>query len=99
MDAGGLAILLCLAAVAAYTQTLTGFALGLILMSGVGLTGVIALPDAAVLVSCLTFVNAVLVLAKGWRDVALRQFVPIIVSSLARLAAPRMSASVASRRP
>ncbi|BCH25144.1 TSUP family transporter [Mesorhizobium sp. L-8-3] len=85
MDAGGLAILLCLAAVAAYTQTLTGFALGLILMGGVGLTGVIALPDAAVLVSCLTFVNAVLVLAKGWRDVALRQFVPIIVSSLAML--------------
>lgn len=85
MDSGDLAILLLLAAVAAYTQTVTGFALGLILMGGVGLTGVIALPDAAVLVSCLTFVNAALVLAKGWRDVALRQFVPIIMSSLVML--------------
>lgn len=85
MDAGDLAILLLLAVVAAYTQTLTGFALGLILMGGIGLTGVIALPDAAVLVSCLTFVNAVVVLRKGWRDVALRQFVPTIMSSLVTL--------------
>ena len=67
MAPGSLAILLTIAAFAAYTQTLTGFALGLIMMGGVGLSGVIALPDAAVLVSILVIVNAVQVLAKGWR--------------------------------
>jgi len=82
MDLHGLAILLLLSAVAAYLQTLTGFAFGLIMMGGVGLTGVIAVPDAAVLVSCLTFVNAAQVLVKGWRDIAAREFVPIIVASI-----------------
>lgn len=81
MDPFSLAVLLALAAIAAYVQTLTGFALGLIMMGGVGLTGVIGLPEAAVLVSCLTFVNAVLVLAKGWRDIAMREFASSMVSS------------------
>jgi uncharacterized membrane protein YfcA len=87
MDIASLATVLALAAVAAYLQTLTGFAFGLIMMGGVGLTGVIALPDAAVLVSCLTFVNAVQVLVKGWRDIALRAFVPVVVSSAVALLA------------
>jgi hypothetical protein len=85
MDVAGLAVLLTLAAIAAYVQTLTGFALGLIMMGGVGLTGVIGLPEAAVLVSCMTFVNAVLVLAKGWRDVAMREFTSSMVSSVVTL--------------
>ncbi len=85
MDPHGLGILLLLSAVAAYLQTLTGFAFGLIMMGGVGLTGVIAVPDAAVLVSCLTFVNAAQVLAKGWRDIAVREFVPIIIASILML--------------
>ena len=49
---------LALTGIAAYTQTLTGFAFGLITMGGVGLTGLLSLPDAAMIVSVLTFVNA-----------------------------------------
>lgn len=82
MAPGSLAILLTIAGFAAYTQTLTGFALGLIMMGGVGLSGVIPLTDAAVLVSILVIVNALQVLAKGWRDIAFRQFMPALVASL-----------------
>lgn len=82
MDPQSLAGLLAISFVAAYTQTLTGFALGLIMMGGAGLTGVIPLPDAAVLVSILVIVNAVQVLRKGWHDIAFRQFVPALCSSL-----------------
>ena len=82
MDVSGLAGLLAIAFIASYTQTLTGFALGLIMMGGVGLTGVLPLTDAAVLVSILVVVNAAQVLAKGWRDIAFRQLVPALVSSL-----------------
>ncbi len=82
MDAYGLAGLLAIAFVASYTQTLTGFALGLIMMGGIGLTGVLPLTDAAVLVSILVVVNAAQVLAKGWRDVAFRQMAPALLSSL-----------------
>lgn len=85
MDIVSLSALLMLAAVAAYVQTLTGFALGLIMMGGVGLTGIIGLPEAAILVSCLTFVNAVLVLARGWRDIAPREFASILISSIVML--------------
>ena len=63
-----------LAGAAAYTQTLTGFAFGLITMGGIGLTGLMSLPDAAVLVSVLTLVNAAQMLLKGWRDIAWREF-------------------------
>lgn len=82
MEPQGLAGLLVIAFVAAYTQTLTGFALGLIMMGGVGLTGVIPLTDAAVLVSILVVVNAAQVLAKGWRDIAVAQFLPALAASL-----------------
>lgn len=77
-----LAVLLLLAAGASYVQTLTGFALGLLFMGGVGLTGVVALPDAAVLVGVLAIVNAAQVLAKGWRDIARREFLLVIFVSL-----------------
>jgi uncharacterized membrane protein YfcA len=82
MDPAQLAALLALAAVAAYVQTLTGFAFGLMMMGGVGLTGIIPLADAAVLVSILVVVNAAQVLAKGWRDIAGREFALMMVSSL-----------------
>lgn len=82
MEPHGLAGLLAIAFIAAYMQTLTGFALGLIMMGGVGLTGVVPLPDAAVLVSILVVVNAVQVLVKGWRSIAFRQFVPALLASL-----------------
>lgn len=70
MSLDTLAGLLLLTGVAAYVQTLTGFAFGLITMGGIGLSGLIALPDAAVLVSVLTLTNAVQILARGWRRVA-----------------------------
>lgn len=82
MDIESLAGLLAIAFIAAYTQTLTGFALGLIMMGGIGLTGVLPLTDAAVLVSILVIVNASQVLAKGWRDIAVAQFLPALMASL-----------------
>lgn len=85
MEAASLVILLLLAAAASYVQTLTGFALGLLMMGGVGLTGVVPLPDAAVLVGILGLVNAAQVLAKGWRDIARREFLLVIFVSLAFL--------------
>lgn len=65
---------LILTGVAAYAQTLTGFAFGLITMGGVALAGLLSLTDAAVIVSVLTFTNATQMLMKGWRDVAWREF-------------------------
>jgi len=73
---------LVLAGAAAYAQTLTGFAFGLITMGGVGLTGLLSLPDAAMIVSVLTLVNATQMVLKGWRDVAWREFRSIMVSSI-----------------
>lgn len=72
---------LLLTGMAAYIQTLTGFAFGLIAMGGVGLTGLLSLPDAAMLVSALTLVNAVQMLLKGWRDVDWRKFGLVLVAS------------------
>ncbi|MCW5711403.1 TSUP family transporter [Shinella sp.] len=85
MDTASLVVLLLLAAGASYVQTLTGFALGLLMMGGVGLTGLVPLPDAAVLVGILGLVNAAQVLAKGWRDIARREFLLVIFISLAFL--------------
>jgi uncharacterized protein len=73
---------LVLAGAAAYAQTLTGFAFGLITMGGVGLTGLLSLPDAATIVSVLTLVNAAQMLLKGWRDVAWREFAFVMASSV-----------------
>ncbi|MGX5734297.1 TSUP family transporter [Bosea thiooxidans] len=73
---------LLLTGIAAYAQTLTGFAFGLITMGGVGLTGLLSLPDAAMLVSLLTLVNASQMLLKGWRDVAWREFGLVMLASL-----------------
>ena len=47
MSLDALAAFLFIAGVAAYVQTITGFAFGLITMGGVGLTGLLSLPDAA----------------------------------------------------
>ena len=76
---------LLLTGVAAFTQTLTGFAFGLITMGGIGLTGLLSLPDAAMLVSILTLVNAVQMLLKGWRDVAWREFWLVMAASIPML--------------
>ncbi len=87
VSVAGLAGLLVLAGVAAYMQTLTGFAFGLIMMGGIGLSALMPLPEAAVLVGCMVLVNAAQVLARGWRDIAWPEFWPVIISSLATLAA------------
>lgn len=76
---------LALTGFAAYTQTLTGFAFGLITMGGVGLTGLLSLPDAAMIVSVLTLVNATQMLLKGWRDVAWHQFGFVMMASIPML--------------
>ena len=73
---------LVLTGAAAYAQTLTGFAFGLITMGGVGLTGLLSLPDAAMIVSVLTLVNATQMLLKGWRDVAWREFSFVMTASI-----------------
>ena len=76
---------LLLTGAAAYAQTLTGFAFGLITMGGIGLTGLVSLPDAAMLVSVLTLVNASQMILKGWRDVAWREFWLVMVASVPML--------------
>ncbi len=73
---------LALTAAAAYAQTLTGFAFGLITMGGVGLTGLLSLADAAMIVSVLSMVNSVQMLMKGWRDVAWREFWLVMATSI-----------------
>ena len=69
LDAASLGWLMGVVVLASACQNLTGFAFGLITMGGVGLTGLLSLPDAAMLVSVLTLVNATQMLFKGWRDV------------------------------
>lgn len=76
-----------IAGVAAYVQTLTGFAFGLLLMGGVGLTSVMPLPDAAVVTGVLTLVNAAIMMTKGWRDVLRAELVLVLCSSLPMLVA------------
>ncbi|WP_114946060.1 sulfite exporter TauE/SafE family protein [Microvirga calopogonii] len=85
MSAAELIGFLMLTGFAAYAQTLTGFAFGLITMGGVGLTGLLALPDAAMIVSVLTLVNAIQMLVKGWRDVAWREFAFVMTASIPML--------------
>ena len=86
MMAAGTAAFLALVTAGAYLQTLTGFAFGLVVMGGVGLTGALALPEAAVAVSLLVLVNAALVLARGWRDIGKRELGLTLVGSLPLLA-------------
>lgn len=82
MDWLSLVVLLTLAGAAAYVQTLTGFAFGLLMMAGIGLLNIIPLNDAAVVVGILTLINAAQMLARGWREVAWAQFRLIIGPSL-----------------
>lgn len=69
-----LGVLLLLASGAAYVQTVTGFALGLLMMGGVGLTGVASLPDTAVLISVLSLTNTSHVLLRNHEALRRREF-------------------------
>ncbi len=86
MTAADLIGLLAVVAVSAYVQTLTGFAFGLLTIGGVGLLGLMSLPDAAVLVGLLTLVNAAQVLRRGWRQVALPELLLIMAAGIPGLA-------------
>ncbi len=46
------------------------------------MTGLLSLPDAAMIVSVLTLVNATQMLGKGWRDVAWRELAFVMTSSV-----------------
>ncbi|HEV2505820.1 MAG TPA: sulfite exporter TauE/SafE family protein [Mesorhizobium sp.] len=86
MDLGPLLVFVGFAAVAAYVQTLTGFAFGLVMMGAVALVGLLPLPDAAAMVGMLTLVNATQMLVQGgWREVAPRELRLILVASLPSL--------------
>lgn len=86
MDLGPLVTFVGFAAVAAYVQTLTGFAFGLVMMGAVALVGLLPLPDAAAMVGMLTLVNATQMLVQGgWREVARRELRLILIASLPSL--------------
>jgi uncharacterized membrane protein YfcA len=85
MDPLGIALLLLLAGAAAYVQTITGFAFGLLMMGGIGMLGLLPLPDAAVMVSVLTLVNAAQMILRGWKGVAWSEFRLALLPSLVLL--------------
>jgi uncharacterized membrane protein YfcA len=87
MSLAALCAFLALVALGAYVQTLTGFAFGLVVMGGVGITGLLPLPEAAIAVSLLVLVNAAQVLARGWRDVGRRELALMLLGSLPLLPA------------
>ena len=73
----GCATFIVLSVIAAYVQTLTGFAFGLLLMGAIALSGLMPLPEAAIVISLLTLANAAVVLGSGWRDIARK---PLLLS-------------------
>lgn len=77
---------LLLTGVAAYLQTVTGFAFGLVVMGIVGLTDLIPIPDAAIMVSVFSFVNAVQMLARHWRLVVFSQVALLMAASIPMIA-------------
>jgi uncharacterized membrane protein YfcA len=87
MSAQVLGAFLALAGVAAYVQTVTGFAFGLVMMGVIALFGLLPLPDAAVVVGILSLVNTTqMVLHGGWRHVARHALRLVLLASLPALA-------------
>lgn len=72
-----LAFLLLLAA-GAFVQTITGFAMGLIVMGGVALLGIIELTTAAAVVSMVSLVNVVVALRRHYRHIHKRLVAAIL---------------------
>jgi hypothetical protein len=86
MNAQALGAFLALAGVAAYVQTVTGFAFGLVMMGFIALFGLLPLPDAAVVVGILSLVNTTqMVLHGGWRHVARHALRLVLLASLPTL--------------
>ena len=82
-----LVIFWVIAALAAWVQTLTGFALGLILMGATGLLGLMPLPQAAAVTSVLVIINGAQVLWHGWRDLDRRVLGLLLIGAMPALAA------------
>lgn len=73
MSVASIVLFVLIAAMAAFVQTMTGFAFGLIMMGAIALFGLLTLTDAATLIGILVLVNAAqMLLLGGWRHVALR---------------------------
>ena len=68
MPEPGLLAFWVFAALAAWVQTLTGFALGFILLGSAGLLGLLPLPQVAAVTSVLVIVNTGLVLSRSARE-------------------------------
>lgn len=86
MSAQALVAFLFIAGIAAYIQTITGFAFGLVMMGAIALVGLLPLPDAAVMVGLLTLVNATqMMLHGGWHHVARRELRLVLSTSLPSL--------------
>lgn len=75
------------AALAAWVQTLTGFALGLILMGAVAALGLMPVTQAAEVTSVLVLVNAALVLARDRRLIDRRVLAAMLVGAMPGLIA------------
>lgn len=65
MGIGENLLLLGWVAVATYAQTITGFAFGLLMMGGVVMTGLVPISLVAILISILSFFNAVMALYRN----------------------------------
>lgn len=67
---------------AAWVQSLTGFAFGLILVGAIGLFQLIPLPEAAILSSLLVIFNGMMMLRRDWRAIDRQGFALLILGSL-----------------
>lgn len=85
-DAVSLIAFWALAAVGAWTQTLTGFALGLIVMSGSTLLGLLPVPMTATIISVLVLVNGAMVLSRDWRHADRGLLAAAVVAALPTIA-------------
>jgi uncharacterized membrane protein YfcA len=78
MEPSALVAFLVVVAIGSYIQTVTGFALGLIIMGAVTLFGLAPVEFSAIVVSLLAVVNSSLALLKQHRTVHLPSFWPVV---------------------
>lgn len=85
MDISQFAAFVLVACLASYIQAFTGFAFGLVLLSGAALLGLMPVEDAALIVGLLTLVNAGHVMATGQRAILWRPFVIVLIGAFGLL--------------
>ncbi|WP_169712143.1 sulfite exporter TauE/SafE family protein [Paracoccus contaminans] len=81
-----LALFWALAALGGWTQTLTGFALGLLVMSGATLFHLLPVPATAQIISVLVLLNGAMVLARDHRHMDRRALWPAVAGALPTIA-------------